>query len=641
SSTTIKYSADGKFPIKTTNALGHFETKTFDAKTGNILTLKGPNGLSTTWKYDSLGRKTLERRADGTTTKVHYQWVENEPQDILYENGSPNSLYKNEPQNSLYQVTTTTSGSSPKTTYFDAFNRTLREQHTGFDGRKINNDTYYDNLGRVQRASLPYFVDEQSYFVTTQYDAIGRLTSTTKPADNGKTATSSTTYNGFTTTTTNPLGHQKTTTKNAIGKIIRIDEPKSAWLTHHYNSIGNLIKTVVGGVTTTMKYDIRGNKIKMNDPDMGTWTYAYNALGKLISQTDAKGQTSTMTYDKLGRMTQRVEAEGTSTWTYDTKSNGIGKLSVVKGPNGYKKELSYDAFGRVSSTTLTTNGEKLTTTNTYDSYSRLSIQTRPQKFKVENVYNQYGYLLAKRAPKSQISDYDWDHLTKLTKDSLANASEALTKVQELEQQTHRLVSRANSARKIANHSSLTSAELAQKAQELRDNAEKLDEIAEILQLKAEYYKALAESYLTAIRRFQHLSNVNVADDEERSYTDSTTNSNIDRDLDFDSTVTSNINGYAWCSNKAACVLWATVSKNKAKFYKALAEKSLESAQQYLDSSGSEKQAFANQEADKLDSESNNKDDATPTKKPHISYHFANEATKYLKQAQASASQTKH
>jgi YD repeat-containing protein len=84
-----------------------------------------------------------------------------------------------------------------------------------------------------------------------------------------------------------------------------------------------------------MEYDIRGNKIKINDPDMGTWTYAYNALGKLISQTDAKGQTSTMTYDKLGRMTQRVEAEGTSTWTYDTKSNGIGKLSVVKGPNGY------------------------------------------------------------------------------------------------------------------------------------------------------------------------------------------------------------------------------------------------------------------------------------------------------------------
>ncbi len=95
----------------------------------------------------------------------------------------------------------------------------------------------------------------------------------------------------------------------------------------------------MGGVTTTMEYDIRGNKTKMNDPDMGTWTYSYNALGKLVSQTDAKGQTSTMAYDKLGRMTQRTEAEGTSTWTYDTKSNGTGKLSIVKGPNGYKKEV--------------------------------------------------------------------------------------------------------------------------------------------------------------------------------------------------------------------------------------------------------------------------------------------------------------
>jgi hypothetical protein len=175
----------------------------------------------------------------------------------------------------------------------------------------------------------------------------------------------------------------------------------------------------------------------------------------------------------------------------------------------------------------------------------------------------------------------------------------------------------------------------QKAQELRDNAEKLDEIAEILQLKAEYYKALEESYITALRRFQHLSNVNVADDEKRSYFDSTTDSDMDLYLRATgSSGVSKINGYTWCKSKSVCVFFATVSKNKAKFYKDLAEKSLESAQQYLDSSGSEKQAFANQEADKLDSESNNKDDATPTKKPHISYHFANEATKYLKQAQA-------
>ena len=48
----------------------------------------------------------------------------------------------------------------------DAFNRKVREQHTGFDGRKINSDTHYDNLGKVTRASLPYF--------TTHHDLVDR-----------------------------------------------------------------------------------------------------------------------------------------------------------------------------------------------------------------------------------------------------------------------------------------------------------------------------------------------------------------------------------------------------------------------------------------------------------------------------------
>ena len=175
----------------------------------------------------------------------------------------------------------------------------------------------------------------------------------------------------------------------------------------------------------------------------------------------------------------------------------------------------------------------------------------------------------------------------------------------------------------------------------------MDEIAEILQLKAEYYKALAESYLTAIRRFQHLSNVNVADDEERSYTDSTTDSKFDRVFDGEGGV-SNINGYAWCKNKGLCEYLAYSLEVRVEIYKDATEKSLALAQKYLDSSGSKKQDFAEEEAKKLDSESKDKSESN-TRDGHdtnyagfnTSYHFANEATKYLKQAQASANQTKH
>ncbi|VVM21591.1 hypothetical protein BSPWISOXPB_5847 [uncultured Gammaproteobacteria bacterium] len=96
-STTVEYSTDGKFPVKTTNALGHSETKTFDAKTGNVLTLTGPNGLTTTWEYDALGRQAKETRADGTTTTTNYEWW------TVLENRYRHAI--------IYKMTTTTSGS--------------------------------------------------------------------------------------------------------------------------------------------------------------------------------------------------------------------------------------------------------------------------------------------------------------------------------------------------------------------------------------------------------------------------------------------------------------------------------------------------------------------------------------------------
>ncbi len=215
------------------------------------------------------------------------------------------------------------------------------------------------------------------------------------------------------TTKTNANGNVKIITKNASGQVIRIDEPEGAWLTHHYDGIGNLIKTVVGGITTIMDYDIRGNKIAMSDPDMGQWFYTYNALGELISQTDAKGQVTTMTYDKLGRMLSRTEAEGVSTWAYDTSDRGIGKIASVTAPQGYGEDYLYDTLGRVQSVTTHADNQDFTISNQYDAFSRLGRQTRPENFVVENVYNDYGYLMGIKSPKEQISDYDWNHLNTL------------------------------------------------------------------------------------------------------------------------------------------------------------------------------------------------------------------------------------
>ena len=75
SSTT--YDAQGRFAISSTNALSQTETHTYSSTFGSLLTLTGPNGLTTSWTYDTFGRQTFrnatmarsETRAETTSTR--------------------------------------------------------------------------------------------------------------------------------------------------------------------------------------------------------------------------------------------------------------------------------------------------------------------------------------------------------------------------------------------------------------------------------------------------------------------------------------------------------------------------------------------------------------------------------------------
>src|SRR5262249_7602109 len=65
-------SANGQFQTSTTNALNQTETWQYDLRFGKPTSHTGPNGLTTTWTYDSVGRKTLEVRPDQTKTAFSY-----------------------------------------------------------------------------------------------------------------------------------------------------------------------------------------------------------------------------------------------------------------------------------------------------------------------------------------------------------------------------------------------------------------------------------------------------------------------------------------------------------------------------------------------------------------------------------------
>ncbi|MFA6062909.1 MAG: RHS repeat-associated core domain-containing protein [Gallionella sp.] len=385
--TSSTYDAKGQFALSTTNALGHIETRTFDARFGAVATLTGPNGLTTSWTYDTFGRKTLETRADGTTSS----W--------LYALGGSGYAAQS---NISYYVQTTQSGiTQPSYRYYDTLNRkVLSSRRNMADTDWIDEgNTVYDSNGRVVKTYLPYerLQFASAKFAFASYDMLGRPVSQTT-AD-GSISTMA--YAGLTTSATNSLGQTKTTLKNSQGQTVTITDAQGKTISYLYDPFGNLTTTTDAlGNVTTLTYDVRGRKIGMKDPDMGSWSYAYNALGELIRQLDAKGQTVTMQYDKLGRMVSRAEPDLNSTWTYDTAVKGIGKLTNASSGNGYSRTHSYDTLGRLSSTSTVIDNAAApyVTATTYDTTGRVLTQSYPASagyptgFAVKNVYNTNGYL---------------------------------------------------------------------------------------------------------------------------------------------------------------------------------------------------------------------------------------------------------
>lgn len=380
--TTTTYDANGQFPVTTTNAVGHGETKVFDSALGTVTRLTGPNGLTTTWQYDGFGRKTRENRADGTFTLWTYATCDEAC-----------------PTNGVYRVVTQVySGSTQiapvSVAYFDQHNRNLRTATQGFNGSWIYKDTVYNNQGRPEKVSRPYFAGQPVYWVTSEYDDLGRVVKVHEP-DDADTPVLSVAYNGLTVSRTNRKGQVTTETKNSQGQKVSVTDAQGNVTTYAYDPFGSLVRTTdPAGNQIVNVYDLRGRKTQTTDPDLGLWKYEYNALGELVKQTNAKNQITTLTYDKLGRMTKRIEPGLTSDWIYDTAAYGKGKLHQAKTSLGYIRTHVYDNKGRPQSTqsNLGTGNPLLTTSVTYDTAGRAATNTYPSGVSVKQVYNTWGYL---------------------------------------------------------------------------------------------------------------------------------------------------------------------------------------------------------------------------------------------------------
>jgi YD repeat-containing protein len=382
--TVTSYSTDGRFVATTTNAASHSESKTYDPLLGNVLTQTGPNGLTTRWEYDALGRPIRELRPDGTETRSFYRRV--------------TATTAGAPPRAVHFVRVQSSGGSPKTVWYDLLDREIRTDGVSFDGRTVSAHKVYNARGEVTDASQPYFAGDTPLYSVMLYDAVGREYQQTDPGSR----VTKTTHDGLTTTVErncNPAAltqfQKAVTTVNAMGWTVSSSQylgTAAKTISRTHDAYGSL-KTVTdpAGNMTSLDYDVRGNKIAMSEPNSGASGFTYNGFGELKTQTNAAGQQVSLNYDVLGRVLSRTEPEGTTAFIYDSAARGIGQLASEQGP-GFSRSYFYDALSRPTATVETHGFHRFATSRSYDAYGRPDALTFPTGLGVRQSYTALGHL---------------------------------------------------------------------------------------------------------------------------------------------------------------------------------------------------------------------------------------------------------
>ncbi|MFN4329270.1 MAG: RHS repeat domain-containing protein [Limnobacter sp.] len=412
----------GQFPSSNTNTLGHSEKQEFDNRFGTLVKQTGPNNLTTTWAYDTFGRKVRETRADGTKTYWEYVLCSAAVAGVCPSNVQGAVPY--------YYVRTGDLSSSDqpigpvKRTFFDTFNRSIRAQTQIITGTNAwaweTQDTAYDVWGRVAKKSNTYLSDTTGHtaqqtvqWVFTKYDLADRVRwdqvedPVASNANSSGTYYRFVTYEGLNTRTTNTKGDITYTRTNVVGQLESVTDPYGKVVTYSYDATGNQISVNANGVVSTMTYDRRGRKLSMTEPHLGTWQYRYNALGELRLQQNAKGQLTTVAYDKAGRQTEKKEPDLTSTWGYDTHNSQCasapatakGKLTQATTSTGYDRVHCYDALGREVSQRVAMDGNVFWSGTVYENGTGRVLRTvypgrvQPNPAPTTNAAPSSGYIV--------------------------------------------------------------------------------------------------------------------------------------------------------------------------------------------------------------------------------------------------------
>lgn len=382
--TTYTYGTCGAaFPTQQTTsngALSFSNSMIWDCNGGLPTSTSDTNSQATNYAYDLMWRVNTVTRPD--TVQLTYQYPT-----------SANPIY-------VANTPVQTANSIVSTTKLDGLGRPIRATISdSLQNAYSIRDVQYDAYGRAYKLSNPYKTSAQ-YWTTTQFDALGRILSTTEP-DSTQTTYS---YSGGTTTVTDPALKQGKYDYDSAGRIVNVweaDPTQGNSLTlktsYTYTALDQISTVAQGVQSRSYNYDSMGRPTSMTTPEAAQITFQYNTAGLTSQRIDARGVQTNYVYDGSSRLIGKnyVIPQGSTSAPMPNVCNPTGGQTLTQNVC-----LFYDqggsaayALGRLTKMADASGSESYT-------FDQLGRTTQVSKVIGSATYNsQYQYNLADELTK--------------------------------------------------------------------------------------------------------------------------------------------------------------------------------------------------------------------------------------------------
>uniref|UniRef100_UPI00300C6437 DUF6531 domain-containing protein n=1 Tax=Citrobacter amalonaticus TaxID=35703 RepID=UPI00300C6437 len=344
SSEQKKYDASGRLTA-VTDPLGRKTTYAPDVVSGDVSSIKGPDGKETRFDYNRQGQLIATLYPDGTTTRNDYD--------------------------SLGRITAQTAagGGITRYRYAGVTDDLPVEIEDAAGGKKLLQWSHY--------GQLVSYTDCSGYKTTYTYDLWGNLTEIR--GEEGSHLTHEYDARGNRISTTDAEGRTTRYRHNRAGDLIAVIFPDGSEQLLTRDKRGHLTETRQGGLVREYHYDQAGRLTAITNENRRPYRFSYDDMDRLTEEVAFDGRTQRWRYDVAGQLILRQDGDITHHYQYDDAGQLIRLHSTDVDGDTRTQHYRYTDAGQTAEVRDDTSGVSWR----YDAGGRIAEE-------VQTVYNAGG-----------------------------------------------------------------------------------------------------------------------------------------------------------------------------------------------------------------------------------------------------------